>query len=76
MNRDIVHVFHIRNFSTWFKKNFPNLILVPYRFDTDHSVYGAEIDCCFISQKATVRPGMTRSQHVVNINLVKTYDCY
>jgi len=44
MNRDIVHVFHIRNFSTGFDKKIPNLILVPYSFDTAHSVYGAQID--------------------------------
>lgn len=40
-------------------KNFPNLIFVPYRFDTTHSVYGAQIDCCYVSQKATVFRGMT-----------------
>jgi hypothetical protein len=46
-------------FQHGFTKKFPNLILVPYRFDTAHSVYGAQINCCFISQKATFRPGMT-----------------
>lgn len=76
MNRDIVHVFHIRNFSTGFDKKIPNLILVPYSFDTAHSVYGAQIDWYYISQKATVRTGMIWSHRVVNMNLVKTYDCY
>lgn len=39
-------------------KNFPNIILVPYSFDAAHCVHDAQIDCCYISQKATFRTGM------------------